>query len=375
VIELPETMIPIFDGHNDVLLRLMRKGEADGGVASFLNGDGVGHLDLPRAQAAGFAGGLFAVFVPPAERDAHHEEMMREAEYDVPLPKRSELTEAQAVAFKMVALLLQVVRRSDGAVRLCRDASEIRASVDAGALATVLHFEGAEAIDRDFKALEVLHAAGLRSLGPVWSRPNIFGHGVPFRFPASPDTGPGLTDEGRALVKACNELGIVIDLSHLNEKGFWDVATLSSAPLVATHSNAHALTPHARNLTDRQLATIRETGGIVGLNFAACFLRADGRMLSDTPLDDMLRHTDHLIEHLGEDGVGFGSDFDGAVVPADLGSVAGLPRLVDAYRAAGYGEALLMKLCFENWLRVLERSWSAAGMAAEAKPESVATAA
>ena len=350
-------MIPIFDGHNDVLLRLMKKSEPDGGAGSFLTGDGAGHLDLPRARAGGFVGGLFAVFVPPREPDADRDEQMRKAEYDVPLPQPAELTQAQVVAFEMISLLFRIVRRSEGSVHLCRTVGDIRSSIDAGALATVLHLEGAEPIDADFRMLEILYEAGLRSLGPVWSRPNIFGHGVPFRFPSSPDTGPGLTDAGRALVKACNELGIVIDLSHLNEKGFWDVAELSTKPLVATHSNVHALCRHSRNLTDKQLAAIRESGGVVGLNFATCFLRADGRMNADTPLQDMVRHTDYLIEHLGVDGVGLGSDFDGAIVPADLGSVEGLPRLVEAYRAAGYDDATLRKLCTENWLSVLDRTW------------------
>ena len=107
----------------------------------------------------------------------------------------------------------------------------------------VLHLEGAEAIDGDLNFLEVLYAAGLRSLGPVWSRNNIFGHGVPFKFPASPDLGDGLTAAGEKLVSACNEMKILVDLSHITEKGFWDVARLSKAPLVATHSNAHALCP------------------------------------------------------------------------------------------------------------------------------------
>jgi membrane dipeptidase len=349
-------MIPIFDGHNDVLLRLMRKSESDGGTASFLEGDGAGHLDLPRIRAGGFVGGLFAVFVPSADF-SERDDLMQKPEYDVPLPQKTELTQAQSAAFQMVSLLFRIVRLSDGAVRLCRDVGEIRASIDAGALATVLHLEGAEPIDGDFRMLEILHEAGLRSLGLVWSRPNIFGHGVPFRFPSSPDTGPGLTDAGRALVEACNDLGILIDLSHLNEKGFWDVASLSTAPLIATHSNVHAICLNSRNLTDKQLAAIRESGGLVGLNFASGFLRSDGRMMADTPLEDMVRHTDHLIEHLGVDGVGFGSDFDGAVVPTGLGSVEGLPRLVDAYRAAGYDDATLKKLCSENWLGVLERTW------------------
>jgi len=349
-------MLPIFDGHNDVLLRLARKAESDGGVASFLDGDGDGHLDLPRAKAGGLAGGLFAVFVPSHELEGDRDEMMRAAEYDVPLPAQTELTYAQGYALQLISTLLRTARNSGGEVRVCCDAAEIRESMESGALATVLHIEGAEPIDGDFKMLEVLHAAGLRSLGIVWSRPNIFGHGVPFRFPSSPDTGSGLTEAGRALVKACNDLKILIDLSHLNEAGFWDVASLTDAPLVASHSNAHALCPHSRNLTDRQLAAIRETGGLVGVNFATCFLRRDGRMLADTPLEDIVRHTDHLIEHLGIGGVGFGSDFDGAVIPAAMGSVAGLPKLVEAFRAAGYDEATLKQLCLENWLRVLERT-------------------
>jgi membrane dipeptidase len=93
--------------------------------------------------------------------------------------------------------------------------------------------------------------------------------------------------------------------------------------------------------------------------FAAGFLRSDGRMLANTPLDDVVRHADHLIAQVGVDGVGFGSDFDGAVIPAELGDAAGLPRLVEAFRAAGYDDETLRKLCFDNWLRVLEASWAA----------------
>src|SRR6516165_1162978 len=136
-----------------------------------------------------------------------------------------------------------------------------------------------------------LHAAGLRSpLGPVWSRPNAFGHGVPFLCPSSPDTGPGLTDLGKELVRRCNQFRILIDLSHINERGFWDVAAISDVPLVATHSNAHALSPHSRNLTDKQLAAIRETGGLVGANLATAFLRPDGARNADASIDLVVDH-------------------------------------------------------------------------------------
>ena len=224
-------------------------------------------------------------------------------------------------------------------------------------IAAIFHIEGAEAIDEDLDTLDVLYRAGLRSIGPVWSRPTIFGEGVPFVYPSDADIGGGLTDPGKRLVKRCNALRIMVDLSHLNMQGFWDVARLSDAPLVATHSNAHAICPHARNLTDDQLRAIADSDGMVGLNFATAFLRADGKMLSDVPLTQMIRHLDHLISILGEDRVGLGSDFDGAVVPNDLDSAAGLPKLRQAMVNAGYNEALIAKLCHENWLRVLEQTW------------------
>jgi len=209
----------------------------------------------------------------------------------------------------------------------------------------------------DLAALEVFHAAGLRSLGPVWSRHNVFGHGVPFAFPKNPDTAPGLTDAGFELVRECNRLGIMIDLSHITEKGFWDVAKTSDQPLVATHSNAHALTPVARNLTDKQLDAIKECNGLVGLNYATAMLRADGRSDGETPLSDMIRHVDHLVGRVGIDCVALGSDFDGATIPDEIGDAAGNQRLIAALRDSGYGDSDLKKLASENWLRILASAW------------------
>ncbi|MEZ0212872.1 MAG: dipeptidase, partial [Xanthobacteraceae bacterium] len=245
----------------------------------------------------------------------------------------------------------------------CRSGTESDRAIAAGRFAAVLHLEGCEPIGPDLAALDVLHAAGLRSLGPVWSRHNIFGHGVPFAYPSGPDTGPGLTGAGKALVRACNRLGILIDLAHITEQGFWDVAALSDQPLVASHSNVHAITPVARNLTDRQLDAIAERGGLVGLNFAFTMLRPDGHRDGNTPLSDMVRHIDHLVARLGIDGVALGSDFDGALIPDAIGDAAGLPRLVEALRAAGYSGADLTKICRGNWLRVLRQAWGEAPVA------------
>jgi membrane dipeptidase len=124
--------------------------------------------------------------------------------------------------------------------------------------------------------------------------------------------------------------------------------------LVATHSNAHALCPQPRNLTDQQLRAIRDSGGVVGVTFGNAFLRADGRRDSDTPLTTIVRHIDYLINIMGEDHVALGSDFDGITLPDELGDVAGLPRLINALRASGYDQLVLDKLLWRNWLRVLK---------------------
>ncbi|MGN6489808.1 MAG: dipeptidase [Devosia sp.] len=345
-------LIPFFDGHNDALLRLMRQGEGDP-VAGFLAGTAEGHIDLPKARAGGLAGGLFAVFCPSPQRPDFG---ALGPGGEVPMPPPLPMEEARVDAVRMIALLLQLERASGGQVAVCRSAGDIQAAMARGALAAVLHIEGVECIDTDLDFLEVLYAAGLRSLGPVWSRNNSFGHGVPFRFPSSPDIGPGLTEAGRRLVEACNRLGVLIDLSHITERGFWDVAEISTAPLVATHSNAHALCPTPRNLTDEQLRAICDTDGMVGLNFATGFLRPDGRMEPDTEIELMVRHLDHLIEVAGETHVGLGSDFDGATIPTAIGSAAGLPLLFEALGRHGYDRPLLERLASGNWLSLLERT-------------------
>ena len=330
--------LPVFDGHNDVLLA----------ERSFADASDEGELDLARARAGGFAGGFFAIFTPHPDGYTPGG-----AGPEPPVPYTLAHPATLAGIGKLLAL------EEEGALRVVRDGADLDLEAG-GPIRAVMHIEGAEAIDPELEALPALHALGLRSLGLTWSRPNAFGHGVPFRCPSSPDTGPGLTDLGKELIRACNRLKILIDLSHLNERGFWDVAELSDAPLVATHSNAHALSPHSRNLTDRQLTAIRESDGMVGVNFAVSFLRSDGRQDSDTPIEIVVDHVEHMLKLVGEDGVGFGSDFDGAIIPKGLGNAAGLPALVEALRARGYGQPLIEKLCFRNWLRVLQRTWSGA---------------
>jgi membrane dipeptidase len=349
---------PVFDGHNDTLLDLILP-ERGGGRGFFERGDR-GHLDLHRAREGGFGGGFFACWAPPDPASAWTEESaltLTEDGYEVADAPPLDPVYARSVADELAACLFRIEASSRGQVKVVRTARELDACLRGDVLAAVLHFEGAENLGPDPAALGDLYEAGLRSLGLVWSRPNAYGHGVPFRFPASPNTGPGLTDAGRELVRECNRLGVMIDLSHLNERGFWDIARITEAPLVATHSNAHALCPSTRNLTDRQLDAIRESGGMVGVNFAVAFLREDGKAEECTPIETVVRHVDYLVERLGIEGVGFGSDFDGAKVPREIGNVAGLPKLLAALRERGYGKDALEKLAHENWLRMLRETW------------------
>jgi membrane dipeptidase len=359
------TGIPVFDGHNDTLLDLPLTGR------SFFERSTRGHVDLPRAREGGLGGGFFAVFVPDPEvaatlptqpdqtDDTTSVAARTSSRYADPsaLPPAMSLEHAQREALRAVARLFQLEREAAGAAKVVRTVAELRACLETGILAMELHFEGAEPIDPDFDALEVYYQAGLRSLGITWSRPNRYGFGVPFQFPASPDTGPGLTDLGKELVRACNRLGILIDLSHLNEAGFWDVAAITDAPLVATHSNAHALCCATRNLTDRQLDAICDSEGVVGLNFNCGFLHPEGARGSALDLGVMVDHLDYLIARLGDDKVGFGSDFDGATMPDNLRDVSLLPNLLAAMRARGYDDATMRKIAYENWLRVLEMTW------------------
>ena len=341
---------PIFDGHNDTLLRFAQNEALT--YKDFFTEMESGHIDLPRARQGGFAGGFFAVFAPNPEM-----EITPDFVPDPQLPSPLEWSYAQRCALGMMSDLFKLEAESAGQVKVVRSAAELQACIESGIFAAILHFEGAEAIDEDLNALEVFYQAGLRSLGIVWSRPTIFAQGVPFRFPSSPDTGPGLTDAGKRLVKRCNELGIMLDLSHLNERGFWDVAALSDAPLVATHSNVHALCPTPRNLTDRQLDAVKASDGMVGLNFATGFLNRDGSWDTDTPLDVMVRHLDYLIERLGETRVGFGSDYDGAQVPNGVSDVSKLPNLTAALKEAGYDDRLIEMITHKNWIRVLRKTW------------------
>jgi membrane dipeptidase len=340
-------MIPVFDGHNDALLRLSMV--KDDPVAAFRDG-GKGHVDLPKARAGGMVGGFFALFSPTLNQSLDFK-VFDDPPYDIPLPDPMPRHAAEMPVSRQVDIASAL--EAAGLIRMVRTRAELTTEGD-GPLTVVLHLEGAECIGADLDGLDTLFDAGLRSLGPVWSRPNAFAHGVPFRSGSDGDTGPGLTEAGRALVRECTARGMVVDCSHITAKGFWDIGE-EGAPLVATHSNACAVSLTARNLTDAQLRAVGETDGMVGLNFGTMFLRPDGKRAPEGGIDFAIRHLARMVEMAGERHVGLGSDFDGAPMPEGLGSAAELQTLVEAMRGAGFGEDLIRGICQDNWIAFLDR--------------------
>ncbi len=319
-------MFPIIDGHTDYVLSLLETGR------DFLTESDSGHVDLPRARRGNVAAMLSAVFI----RDAY-------------LPEQ-----ALARTLRAVDRLLETIAASGGRMQLVTNVAELERCLRDGTFGAILHFEGAEAIDPEFAVLRLGYRLGLRSLGLTWSRPNIYAEGV-----GPEDRGRGLTQLGRALVRACNELGVLLDVSHLNDAGFWDVLECSTQPVVASHSNCRALCPVPRNLTDEQIRALAAKGGLLGINFHVGFLRAGAERPEDVSLGDVIAHIDHVAELVGVDYVAFGSDFDGATMPRDLPDVAALPRLVEALLRRGYDDAAVSKICYENWLRVFRTVWQA----------------
>lgn len=335
--------MPVFDGHNDALSRLWKAGGDPAGLFA----QDVGHVNVPACAAGDMRGGFFAIYSPASR---HGSFSLEDGTEYLPLPEPLDPGAAAASAFAQAGIA-QALQRA-GQIEIVTSGEQLAASWDRDAITCILHLEGADCIDADLLALEALHAAGLRSLGPVWSRNTIFGHGVPFAHHTSPDLGPGLTEDGRRLAAKCGALGIMLDVSHITLRGFHDIAELG-LPVVATHSNAWEICNSSRNLTNDQMAIIAQSGGVAGLNFEPAFLSQTGWKTGRCPVEDAIRQLDYMLEQMGEDHVVLGSDFDGARAPDGIRSAADLPVLIDAMDRAGYGTALIDKMTHKTWLAFL----------------------
>lgn len=307
---------PIFDAHCDTIFEMAEQEQP-------LRKNGL-QLDLARRSAPEGAIQVFAAFV--------------------------DKTDIRCFPMQHVVRLIQryhqeISANADLAVH-CTDMQQIHAAVSAGKTAALLSIEGGEALGGDLAALWMFYQLGVRLLTLTWNHANELADGI------TEPRGGGLTAFGRQVVQRMNELGMVIDVSHLSERAFWDVAELSDKPFVASHSCVKKLCAHPRNLTDAQIQAIVDAGGCIGVNFYTGFLTEGERCTSD----DIVRHLTYLCEHGAAKHVGLGSDFDGVEsLPEDIRGAEDLPILFEKLQQAGFTEEMQKDIASANFLRVFSQ--------------------
>ena len=325
----------VVDAHNDSIITLIRGGNLDlygqqrpdypdreGAVAylrQYLRPLGqANQLDIPKMRQGGLNAAFFAV--------------------DCTRPWGNHLL------YLMDALgyFIEEVERCNGDILIARAAADIEQAQRENKLAAVLAVENSDALEKSLHVLPLLHQLGVRAMTLTHSTRSWAGDGCEV------EGGSGLTGFGRRLLEQLNALGIVVDLSHLNERGFWDVVKMSDIPFMATHSCCRALCDHPRNLHDEQLAALAEKGGVVGITFVPFFIAVQNPTLSD-----LLDHLDHAVSVAGIDHVGLGSDFDGG---GDLvADATQLPEITVGLAARGYSEIDIRKILGGNQLRLLKQ--------------------
>ena len=228
---------------------------------------------------------------------------------------------------------------------IVRDYADIMQNISRGKVSALLTVEGGEALEGSLEKLHHLYAADVRSVTLTWNRPNALGE------PSAAANAGGLSPFGKAAVCEMNALGMLVDVSHLSEKGFWDVAAICEGPFIASHSNARALCPHPRNLTDAQIKAAAASGGVIGVNLYPPFLTGG----YEASMSDVLRHIDHLVKTGGEHAVGLGGDFDGIEhTPSDMTDIT-CYHILYAKLKRRYGEQIAAGICGGNYMRVLAK--------------------
>ena len=303
----------IFDGHCDTPIELWRQGQA--------LGENTLAVSLARgAKLSGWAQ-FFAFCTAWVEQKLPRPEIFSRA----------------------LDCFLAQLRENEDKITLCRTAADAEAAMQAGKCAAFLAIEGAEAVREDEGLLEAAYAAGVRMISLVWNLPNSLA--------GSCATGEGLTPKGKAFFRRAQALGMLVDVSHLSEKGFWDMAELAERPIVASHSDSAAVCPHARNLTDAQFKAIRDLGGTAGLNLYAPFLTAQPR----ATFDDLRRHLDHFLKLDGEGHLALGADLDGCeLLPEGFSGLDDYNKLGDALSASGYSDKTIQNLFCNSLMKVVK---------------------
>ncbi len=290
-----------------------------------------GHISLDRLVSGGAMLQCFAVFTPT--HDDAERLGVREEPWDFFLSQ--------------TALFKRETARCPDKLRAVRNTKEIAQNREAGVVSALLTVEDGACVDGRLDRLREMYALGVRLITLTWNYENCFG------FPNSPDPALhslGLKPFGFEALDEMARLGIAVDVSHLSEGGFWDVARAAKKPFVASHSCARALCGHSRNLTDEQLRALGDAGGVCGVNFYSHFLR-DGA--AHTANADILRHMAHIADRAGLEAVALGSDFDGIDCTLEMGDYGGLPQLAELI-ADRFGADGAEKICCQNALRVFK---------------------
>ncbi|USG68021.1 dipeptidase [Brevibacillus ruminantium] len=304
----------VFDAHCDVLAKLWENPSLD-----FYQGDEELQAGFPELQKGNVDIQVMACYVPRK----------------VPFGRRF-----QAV-LEMLDLFHERVASKQ--LRTILSRSDLDDCVLKGDKGAILFVEGAHALEESLVQLRTWYRLGVRGMTLTWNHGNAVAAGCQEPTPG------GLTQFGRTVIEEMNRLGMVIDLSHVAEPGFWDTLELSKAPVIASHSNVRRLCNHPRNLSDEQITALMAKGGVMGLTFVDFFVTAEERTVW---IDDLLRHLDHVCALGGADHIAFGSDFDGITTTfGDLGRAGDYEHLVNAL-LKHYKEADVQKFMSENWLRV-----------------------
>ncbi len=281
-----------------------------------------GHVDLPRMAEGALWGQFFGLVT-------------------IPLVRRG----LAARCHRRIDALAKEITANPGKIRPALSAADVRAARAAGERAALLGIEGAHALEGRIENLAAFARRGVRYLGLLHFSANEAG------YPAAGwgrDDARGLTPFGHAVVEACADLGVIVDLTHVNRRGFFDAIERARGPVIVSHTGVSGVAPHWRNLDDEQIRAVARTGGVVGLIFASVFL-------GGATIDVLVRHIRHVIDVAGEDTPALGSDFDGCVRPLEgLADAADLPRLAAALRRAGLRDEAILKIAGRNALRVLE---------------------
>ena len=307
----------VFDGHCDTILSIINKGR------SLSEKTNTYHLDIPRMKEGGVNIQFFAAFI---------EELYK--------PNTSLKRTLQ-----LIDCIYQQVEKNKEDISIAVNYEQIKNTISSGKIAAILSIEGGEALEGDLGVLRMLYRLGVRLLTLTWNQRNQIADGM-----GESRTSSGLTEFGLKVIDEMNKLGMLIDVSHLSEASFWDVIKRSKSPIVASHSNCYALCPHLRNLKDEQIRALAEKGGIIGVTFVSDFLTDKNR---ESTINDVIKHIDYLVQKVGSDYVGLGSDFDGTrILPIGLEGVDKIPSITEGLLNKGYKTKDIKKILGENWLRV-----------------------